>query len=404
MKINNHSMRLQWSGLILLLLVCLSLPETALASMTEDNLVDQIMQTYSQAARNWQQSIRDAAVWMFWTLAVIELTWTGITLFLRAADLGEVLAEITFRVLALGFFAGLLQFGPEWAARITDSFAQLAGRASAAGGGSDSISPAALFDSGIVLGSKLWNSIPGWDSTTDSTGLLFAGLFIITLFALMAAQLVVVFAEMWIVVNAGIILLGFGASRFSRDFALKYIIYALSVGLKLFTLFLIVGIGQSLISEWILNWVNNDTQVLLAVGSSVVLLALIREVPGIMQGLISGMSFNTGESLVRRSANTPGGVSTGGALGIRNGTSSSLTAIAAAVRGSNTTGTSSPQSSVATASAAVTGSPGNTAIIHRPGHTGSTTATETTGDAAMSAALKTAQRDLRQRANSYEKG
>ncbi|MES9936744.1 MAG: P-type conjugative transfer protein TrbL [Sedimenticola sp.] len=404
MKIRIHSMHLQWPGLILLLLVGLSLPETALASMTEDNLVDQIMQTYSQAARNWQQSIMDAAVWMFWTLAVIELTWTGITLFLRAADLGEVLAEITVRVLILGFFAGLLQFGPEWAARITDSFAQLAGRASAAGGGSDSISPAALFDAGIVLGSKLWNSIPGWDSTTDSTGLLFAGLFITILFALMAAQLVIVFAEMWIVINAGIILLGFGASRFTRDFALKYIIYALSVGLKLFTLFLIIGIGQSLISEWILNWVNNDTQVLLAVGSSVVLLALIREVPSIMQGLISGMSFNTGESLVRSSPNTPSSISPGGTLNIRNGTTGSLTAIAAAVRHSQTTSTSASQSSVATASTTGTGHSGNTATIHRSSHTGAVSTTESTRDTAMSEALKIAQRDLRQRANSYEKG
>ncbi|MES9904700.1 MAG: P-type conjugative transfer protein TrbL [Sedimenticola sp.] len=289
----------RYPQLLLLMLVFTLCPEPVLAAINDDNLIDQVVNTYRTAAGNWQETIYNAAIWMFWILAGIEIAWTGINLILRSSDLGDVLAEITLRVITIGFFLTLLRLGPEWAARIVDSLSSLAGQASAAGGGSGSMSPSGVFDSGLVLGQRLWSTVSFWDSTTDSLGLIFAGLIIIIVFAMITAHLVMAMVEVWVVVNAGIILLGLGASRFTKDFALKYLIYALSVGMKLFIMLLIIGVGQSFINDWVINWENNNAQVMVAIGVSVVLLALVREVPNIMQGLMSGMSFATGDSLVR---------------------------------------------------------------------------------------------------------
>lgn len=53
------------------------LPETALAVINDNNLIDQVVDTYRTSAGQWQATILNTAMWMFWTLAVIEVTWTG---------------------------------------------------------------------------------------------------------------------------------------------------------------------------------------------------------------------------------------------------------------------------------------------------------------------------------------
>lgn len=301
-----------------------------LAAINENNLLDQVVAQYRAASSNWAGAISNAANWLFWTLAVIEMVWTGMTLALRNADLQEVIAELVMRILTIGFFIALLNFGPAWAKNIIDSLGQLANQASSAGGGLTNVTPGAVFDSGLDLADQMTSAVSFWDSAVDSLGLLFAALIVIIVFALISAYLVMTMVEIWIVLYAGIILLGFGASRFTKDFALKYLIYALSVGMKLFLMMLIIGIGQTFINQWVANWENQDSQILVAIGASVVLLALVREIPNIMQGLMSGMSFATGDSLVRSGGQVMGAGALAGAALV--GAGAGMAGAASAVR------------------------------------------------------------------------
>ncbi len=311
-------------------LMLLVFGESAFAAISEDNLLDGIVNQYRTSATAWSATITNAAMWLFWTLALIEVTWTGITLVLRQSDLAEVVAEIVTRVMFIGFFLALLTLGPTWAGNIIESFGQLARQASIAGGGAGSVTPSDVFDAGLKLADTMTSTISFWDNAVDSLGLLIAALITIIVFALITAFLVMTMVEIWIVVYAGIILLGFGGSRFTKDFALKYLIYALSVGLKFFVMLLVIGIGQSFINNWVANWENQDSQVLLAIGVSIVLLALVREIPNIMQGLMSGMSFATGGSLIRSGGQV---MSAGAAMGAAAvATGSALGGGAAAIR------------------------------------------------------------------------
>ncbi|WP_428622194.1 P-type conjugative transfer protein TrbL [Sedimenticola sp.] len=300
---------------IFMALILMVFGDSAFALINENNLLDGIVTQYHTAASSWSATILNAALWLFWTLALLETTWTGITLALRQADFVEVVSEIVLRIITIGFFLALLLRGPTWAGNIIESLGQLAGQASIAGGGVGSVTPSDVFDAGLKLADKMTSTISFWDNAIDSMGLLIAALITIIVFALITAFLVMTMVEIWIVVFAGMILLGFGGSRFTKDFALKYLIYALSVGLKFFVMLLVIGIGQSFISQWEANWENQDSQVLLAIGVSIVLLALVREIPNIMQGLISGMSFATGDSLVRSGGQVMGaGASVGAAI------------------------------------------------------------------------------------------
>lgn len=295
------------------------LPDIALSQIAEDNLLDTVALQYKIAAASWSTVINNAALWLFFALALLEIVWTGITLALRDPELGEVLAEITYRVIFIGWFLTLLQFGGQWAKDIVASLGQLGGQASIDGGGMGTVSPSDVFDSGVSLAKKMWSTISFWDNTTDSLGLILAGGVVAIVFALIAAKLLMVLVEIWITLYAGMILLGFGASRFTSEHALKYFIYAFSVGLKYFVIILIIGIGQSFVNGWVANWSNTDNQVLVAIGVSVVLLALVAEIPTIFQNLVSGLSFSTGDSLMRSSGQVARGVAGVGAGAVAAG-------------------------------------------------------------------------------------
>jgi type IV secretion system protein TrbL len=71
---------------------------------------------------------------------------------------------------------------------------------------------------------------------------------------------VVALVESYLVVGGGVILLGFGGSRWTAPYVERYIAYSVSVGLKILILYLLVGAGMTLSQGW--------AQVALGIGNS----------------------------------------------------------------------------------------------------------------------------------------
>ena len=109
---------------------------------------------------------------------------------------------------------------------------------------------------------------------------------------MIAAAIILSLVESYIVLSAGVLLMGFGGSRWTKDFALKTVIYAVSVGAKLFVLQLIAGLGAQIIGGWaslpegqsVLAPVNATSNILVIVGSTLVLSVLVKTVPEMIQG------------------------------------------------------------------------------------------------------------------------
>ncbi|NBO65596.1 MAG: hypothetical protein EBU88_12280, partial [Acidobacteria bacterium] len=72
---------------------------------------------------------------------------------------------------------------------------------------------------------------------------------ILVCFGLMAANMIEALIESYIVISAGVIMMGFGGSHWTNDYAKKLLIYAVSVGAKLFLIQLMVGLCERLISQ-----------------------------------------------------------------------------------------------------------------------------------------------------------
>jgi type IV secretion system protein TrbL len=156
-------------------------------------------------------------------------------------------------------------------------------------------------------------------------------------FSLVAAIFVSVMVEMYLGLLAGMIMLGLGGSSFTKDFAIRYLIYAFSVGMKLMALVMISRIG----SEVLIGLANrpdvgDQFQTALAIaGIAVVVFIIAMYVPNIIQGVVQGASVTGGMETIRH-----GGQTTSFALGTASLAAGAVGAGAAAAQSARAAGSS----------------------------------------------------------------
>ena len=141
-------------------------------------------------------------------------------------------------------------FRSTWIPAVIQGFSQ----AGATAAGITNLSPTGVFDQGLALANKILNATADLGLLDGFFASLIAGitaLVVVIAFAIIAAQLVVVLVESFIVIGAGILFLGFAGSRWTKFFTERYLSYLASVGVKLFVLYLIMGVGMGIASRWI---------------------------------------------------------------------------------------------------------------------------------------------------------
>lgn len=280
-------------GILFFSNICLA--ERVLASGQLDLIVEQ----FRMAATRWSAPLKDIAYQIFYALAVIEVSWTGMQLLLKQADIQEIVGEAVRRFLYMGFFLAVMDYSAIWSSSTIEFFRNSADKANIAAGGSQGISPSSIFDIGLFLGNKVANDIsivhPG-----DSIALVLSSMLIFLCFTLIAALLLEALIEMYIILNAGVLFLGFGGSSLTQEYATKYIQYGISVGAKIFAMQLLIGVGESLIRGWSQTF-NSDTNadVLILIGCSVVMLQLVRSIPSKIQSIFSSVNFGGGSDIVQ---------------------------------------------------------------------------------------------------------
>jgi len=147
---------------------------------------------------------------------------------------------------------------------------------------------------------------------------VFAMVITVICFSLVAAIFVSVMVEMYVGLLAGMIMLGLGGSSFTKDFSVRYLIYAFSVGMKLMALVMIARIG----SEVLINLANSPTTgdeflaTLAIAGISVVVFVIAMYVPNIVQGMVQGVSVTGGMETIRHGAQAASFAAGGAALAV----------------------------------------------------------------------------------------
>ena len=260
------------------LLALLPLMLLAPAAYAGNGVLDQIQGAFQSASTGWMTASLNLARPLFFGLAGLEFAWAAINYTLRKNDLGELLTSMTLKILGIAFFAMLLTEAPTWIPPIINSFVQ-AGQ-TVGGGGATSISsavgPSEILDAGINTAAKVISVANGINGQQTSSGISIfhpgdsiaalgqgflsaifigmTGLMIILGFLAIALQLLVTTIESFIVIGGGALMLGFAGSRWTLPFAEKYFGYAVSVGIKLFTIYLVAGFGGQLANIIIQHW------------------------------------------------------------------------------------------------------------------------------------------------------
>ncbi|WP_425348661.1 P-type conjugative transfer protein TrbL [Rhizobium bangladeshense] len=249
------------------------------------------------AAQGWETTVMKAARSLFWILAGIEIGIAAVWLAINAASLDSWFGELVKRIMFIGLFAFILDQGPAFAKAVVDSLYQI-------GAGGGSASPANIFDAGIRVATKMSEQAKFglWEDNALAIAAVFAMVVVVVSFSLVAAIFVAVMVEMYVGLLAGMIMLGLGGSSYTKDFAIKYLVYAFSVGMKLMGLVMISKIGSDILLGLAEAPTASSEQfitTLAIAGISVVVFVIAMYVPPILQGVVQGASVSGGMEAIR---------------------------------------------------------------------------------------------------------
>jgi type IV secretion system protein TrbL len=284
--------------LVLIIAIGITIAAHPALAQQDGSVLTTLENSVTTAAKGWQTTVMQAAKSLFWILAGIEVGLAAVWLAIQTATLDAWFAEMVRRIMFIGFFAFVLDQGFTFAKAVVDSLYQIGA------GGGGSASPADVFNAGLKVASAMsQNAQFGlFQDNALAIASVFAMVIVVISFSLVAAIFVAVMVEMYVGLLAGMIMLGLGGSSFTKDFAIRYLVYAFSVGMKLMALVMIAKIG----SHALLNLANqtgtgNDAFVrTLAIGGvSVVVFIISIYVPNIVQGVVQGVSVGSGMEVVK---------------------------------------------------------------------------------------------------------
>lgn len=301
-------------------------------------------------SNDWGPRLHGYAVTVFWSLALIQFIWTFVPLVFKQADFSELIGELIRFLMIIGFFNILLDHSPEWAGTIIDSFRQAG--AHAASLPTSELMPGDMFAMAVEFSRSILSGISIFNGSLNIVVAL-AALIVLLSFTFIAAFVFVTLVEAYVVINASVLFMAFGASQWTREYTLAVIRYTVSVGAKLFIVTLIVGLILSVAEKWQAAYTNDEASLMTLVGLSLICAYLTKTIPDLIAGMINGSSMSGGSSL--------GGMAAAGAAGAAAAVATIATAGAAAPAAAGALGAAG---SGASAASAASGSGGLAASIN----------------------------------------
>ena len=252
------------------------------------HLLDKIEGGFSGKAAAWGSIVRIYANRLFWLLAVIDFSFMCATFVLDRKEIEDLFSSLVRKIMTLGFFWFVLKTSNDWIPQILGSFIKIGKEAS----GATATTPDSIAVTGYDSAMAAFQAMSEL-GITEKIGAVMPtvvmALLIFMAFLWVAVQLLVATIETSIAVGAGIILLGFGGSKWTTDMASKYMQYSIATGLKLMLLYLIVGMGQTLFDD--IHIVGGDKyleSVMVATGSALTYAFLATKIPAMAGAMMSG--------------------------------------------------------------------------------------------------------------------
>ncbi len=286
------------------------------ANAPTDNLSQGIVITYRNASNLWLPLIRSYAQRLFWILAILDFTWMAAMLILKNGDLYDLVFNLVRKILFFGFFYALILNGNAWMTAIINSFRAIAANVP---GGAGGITPGTILETSFDVFMAAADKVGVMSPKSWLIGVMGVGVVIIG--ALMTGVQVIALIEMYIGLVIGQIVLGFGGSEWSSDYAISYVKYIISVGMKLMAIQLIAALANNMFTVWAnIPPAQFDLAQVAALAVAMVLLFFVmKTVPEIISGIISGGQFGSNPVSVLGTAAAMGAGMVMGGVGMAAG-------------------------------------------------------------------------------------
>lgn len=272
------------------------------AFASNNNALDTILDKFDTITATWTPIIIDAVMGLFWLLVTISFTWSFITLWLHQKGLDHFVAELFERILTVGFSLFLLYNAVPLAWTVMHSLQEVATRLS---GGQDALTPSNIVEIGIVLAQRIWESSSGFN-VGEYIIIGLCGLIVLVVLALIAAQLTVLIVGAFVILNGGVVMMGFLGSEWTRDHAMNYFTTVLGMSVQIFIMQLLVIIGNELFMGFIDTPSEGVADYLMMVVMSIIYYALVSTVPNMASSLTTGRFVFDSSSAVNSAAGVAG--------------------------------------------------------------------------------------------------
>lgn len=263
-------------------------------------VLDNTQTAYRNTVSTWLGPISAIATRLFVALAAIEVAVSGALYTLRRDSLDEMASKFLLKFIVLSVVLMLITSAGYWLRPIINGLA-LAGQVG--GGGVSNIGPSGIVDLGLRIA---WGMI-------DTTGLPISFASLETAFYALTSRLVITFAfvavavmviltwvEAYVALAGGVLFLGFGGMRATAQFAENYLAFLFYIGARLFVLYLLLGIGITIIQGQVASMppAMTPSQMGELLAMSVIFAAITLRVPTSIAGRVAGSgSFGIAQAL-----------------------------------------------------------------------------------------------------------
>lgn len=211
---------------------------------------NQIATQFYSAGLKYSAAIQPYALKLFLALFLIDIIVTWIQYSAEGQlDPTYFLGRMIKHILSGGFIYLMIVNAFPWMNAVIASFSRIG----AAVSGLPNLSPQTVLQLGGQMADTIFNT-PASTSVMNNLEVAiiqsFCGFVVLFAFTITAIALLFTLVEAYIAVSGGIILLGFGGSRFTASASEGYFPFVIRVGVRLLFFYLVLAVGVQLANQW----------------------------------------------------------------------------------------------------------------------------------------------------------
>lgn len=253
------------------------------ADLDPNNQATGLLSDFEAAHNSWYAVFEQAALWVFFTLALIDWVIEFGFMALRGEfEFGAVFAALVRKILVLGFFIAMFN-NSQWLGTIPNSLSQLADHAN----NGVVITPDSILDNGINIVNTIWGESSIFDPM-DSLALFITGLILLIIFALLAAHLIVSMVKLYILLSLAPLVFSLGGLGHTRQMAYNPFFAVIKAGLELMLIKLLMGLAISKIDVLAAGVGTDNNTISSMISMSILLYTLIHMIPGVVESIAAG--------------------------------------------------------------------------------------------------------------------